>query len=92
MGLVDPTSKMSKSDDTPGQAIGIYDDPDTIRRSVMRATTDSQREIRFDPTRPGISNLLTHLPGALRRGAGRRSRPASRARATATSRRPWPTW
>ncbi|HEX2514717.1 MAG TPA: tryptophan--tRNA ligase [Chloroflexota bacterium] len=58
MGLVDPTSKMSKSDDTPGQRIGIYDSPDTIRRNVMRATTDSQREIRFDPTRPGVTNLL----------------------------------
>ncbi|HVG97395.1 MAG TPA: tryptophan--tRNA ligase [Chloroflexota bacterium] len=59
MGLQDPTAKMSKSEDVPGQAIGIYDDPDTIRRSVMRATTDSLREIRFDPARPGISNLLT---------------------------------
>jgi tryptophanyl-tRNA synthetase len=59
MGLQDPTAKMSKSEDTPGQAIGIYDDQDTIRRSIMRATTDSQREIRFDPARPGIYNLLT---------------------------------
>jgi tryptophanyl-tRNA synthetase len=59
MGLQDPTAKMSKSEDAPGQAIGIYDDPDTIRRSVMRATTDSLREIRFDPERPGLYNLLT---------------------------------
>ena len=58
MGLQDPTAKMSKSDDAAGQAIGIYDDPDTIRRNVMRATTDSLREIRFDPARPGIYNLL----------------------------------
>jgi tryptophanyl-tRNA synthetase len=58
MGLVDPTDKMSKSDDTPGQRIGIYDSPETIRRNIMRATTDSGREIRFDPSRPGIYNLL----------------------------------
>jgi tryptophanyl-tRNA synthetase len=58
MGLQDPTEKMSKSEDLPGQAIGIYDDPDTIRRSIMRATTDSQREIHVDPARPGISNLI----------------------------------
>jgi tryptophanyl-tRNA synthetase len=58
MGLVDPTDKMSKSDDTPGQRIGIYDSPETIRRNIMRATTDSGREIRFDPSRPGVYNLL----------------------------------
>jgi tryptophanyl-tRNA synthetase len=59
MGLEDPTEKMSKSDDLPGQAIGIFDDPAVIRRNIMRATTDSLREIRFDPSRPGIYNLLT---------------------------------
>lgn len=59
MGLEDPTQKMSKSDESPGQAIGIYDDPATIRKNIMRATTDSLREIRFDENRPGITNLLT---------------------------------
>ncbi|HEX2184337.1 MAG TPA: tryptophan--tRNA ligase [Chloroflexota bacterium] len=59
MGLEDPTQKMSKSDDMPGQAIGIFDDPAVIRRNIMRATTDSLREIRFDASRPGIFNLLT---------------------------------
>jgi tryptophanyl-tRNA synthetase len=59
MGLVDPSKKMSKSDDTPGQRIGAYDDPDTIRRTIMRATTDSGREVRFDESRPGVFNLLS---------------------------------
>jgi tryptophanyl-tRNA synthetase len=59
MGLADPTRKMSKSEGEPGQAIGIFDDPDTIRRNIMRATTDSLREIVFDPQRPGVYNLLT---------------------------------
>jgi tryptophanyl-tRNA synthetase len=59
MGLEDPTQKMSKSDDLPGQGVAIFDDPAVIRRNIMRATTDSQREIRFDPSRPGIYNLLT---------------------------------
>lgn len=59
MGLVDPTKKMSKSDDLPGQAIGIFDDPSNIRKAVMRATTDSERTIVFDPARPGVNNLLT---------------------------------
>ncbi|MBI3973263.1 MAG: tryptophan--tRNA ligase [Chloroflexi bacterium] len=59
MGLEDPTVKMSKSDPSPRQRIGVYDDPDTIRRNIMRATTDSLRDIRFDESRPGINNLLT---------------------------------
>lgn len=59
MGLEDPEKKMSKSDDAPGQAIGLFDDPAVIRKNIMRATTDSLREIRFDERRPGMHNLLT---------------------------------
>jgi tryptophanyl-tRNA synthetase len=59
MGLDDPTTKMSKSDQFPNRAIALLDDPDTIRRKIGRATTDSEREIRLDPARPGVHNLLT---------------------------------
>jgi tryptophanyl-tRNA synthetase len=59
MGLQDPTAKMSKSDGNEGQSIGMLDGPDVIRRKIMRATTDSQRDIVFDESRPGIFNLLT---------------------------------
>jgi tryptophanyl-tRNA synthetase len=59
MGLDDPTKKMSKSEDNPGHAINLLDAPDTIRAKIMRATTDSLRDIRFDESRPGIFNLLT---------------------------------
>jgi tryptophanyl-tRNA synthetase len=59
MGLDDPTRKMSKSEENPGHAINLLDPPDTIRTKLMRATTDSLREIRFDENRPGIYNLLT---------------------------------
>ncbi len=58
MGLEDPTKKMSKSEGNEGQSIGMLDNPDVIRRKIMRATTDSLREIRFDEDRPGIYNLL----------------------------------
>jgi tryptophanyl-tRNA synthetase len=58
MGLDDPTKKMSKSETTPGHAIGLLDPPDAIRAKIMRATTDSLKEIRFDESRPGIFNLL----------------------------------
>ncbi len=59
MGLNDPSKKMSKSDDIPGQAIGVFDDPATIRKAIMRATTDSGREIVFDESRAGVYNLLS---------------------------------
>jgi len=58
MGLDDPTKKMSKSETSPGHAVLMLDSPDDIRAKVIRATTDSQREIRFDENRPGIYNLL----------------------------------
>ena len=59
MGLGDPTKKMSKSDAAGENSIFLLDSPDAIRSKVMRATTDSLREIRFDENRPGIHNLLT---------------------------------
>jgi tryptophanyl-tRNA synthetase len=58
MGLDDPTKKMSKSETGPGHAIYLLDKPDDIRSKIARATTDSQREVRFDESRPGINNLL----------------------------------
>jgi tryptophanyl-tRNA synthetase len=58
MGLDDPTQKMSKSEEQPGRAINLLDSPDDMRNKIMRATTDSLREIRFDENRPGVNNLL----------------------------------
>lgn len=60
MSLEDPSKKMSKSDASEGAYISMLDDPDVIRRKIMRAVTDSEREVRYDPERkPAISNLLT---------------------------------
>jgi tryptophanyl-tRNA synthetase len=58
MGLDDPTKKMSKSETEEGHAINLLDSPDNIRSKVMKATTDSLRDIVFDENRPGIYNLL----------------------------------
>jgi tryptophanyl-tRNA synthetase len=58
MGLDDPTKKMSKSEQKTGHAIGVLDPPDRIRKSIMSAKTDSGTEIRVDPERPGVTNLL----------------------------------
>jgi tryptophanyl-tRNA synthetase len=60
MALDDPTAKMSKSAENPHSLISLLDDEAKIRKSIMRATTDSDGEIRFDPeAKPGVSNLLT---------------------------------
>jgi tryptophanyl-tRNA synthetase len=59
MGLDDPTKKMSGSENGPGHSIDLLDTADEIRSKIMRATTDSLREIRFDEERPGIFNLLS---------------------------------
>ena len=57
MSLTDPQNKMSKSE--PEGAVGLLDDPAVIRRKIMRAQTDSFRDVVFDPSRAGLSNLLT---------------------------------
>jgi tryptophanyl-tRNA synthetase len=59
MALDDPTKKMSKSDESPHGVIFLLDDADAIRRKFKRAVTDSGTEIRFDPERPALTNLLT---------------------------------
>lgn len=59
MSLSDPTKKMSKSDDDVNGSVMLLDDADTIQRKFKRAVTDSGTEIRFDKTRPAITNLLT---------------------------------
>ena len=59
MSLQEPDKKMSKSDPGDG-TVYLLDDPDTIRRKIKRAVTDSETEIRFDPeNKPGVSNLLS---------------------------------
>ncbi|MBI2980370.1 MAG: tryptophan--tRNA ligase [Chloroflexi bacterium] len=58
MGLDDPTQKMSKSETASNHAINLLDSPDVIRAKLMRATTDSLKDIRFDENRPGVYNLL----------------------------------
>jgi tryptophanyl-tRNA synthetase len=58
MGLDDPTKKMSKSG-AEASYVALTDPPDAVRKKLARATTDSQRTIVFDESRPGIYNLLT---------------------------------
>ncbi len=59
MSLSDPANKMSKSDEDAAGCVRLLDDADSIQRKFKRAVTDSGTEIRFNPTRPAITNLLT---------------------------------
>lgn len=56
MSLAEPTRKMSKSE--PDGLLEMLAPADVNRRKIMRAVTDSGREIRFDESRPGLFNLL----------------------------------
>ena len=59
MALDDPTQKMSKSALNEHSRISLLDEDSKIKKSIMRATTDSDGELRFDPeNKPGVSNLL----------------------------------
>jgi len=59
MALDDPTSKMSKSAENIHSRISLLDDAAKIKKSIMRATTDSEARIAFDiEKKPGLSNLI----------------------------------
>ncbi|KKU11730.1 MAG: Tryptophan-tRNA ligase [Parcubacteria group bacterium GW2011_GWB1_45_7] len=58
MSLSDPTHKMSKS--ISSGCLFLSDSPDTIKKKIMSAQTDSERTIGFDPKRrPAVSNLVS---------------------------------
>jgi tryptophanyl-tRNA synthetase len=58
MGLDDPTQKMSKSETAANHAVALLDPPDKIRKTIMRATTDSQPAVDFTAAGPGVLNLV----------------------------------
>lgn len=60
--LVEPTKKMSKSDETGKGIIFLSDDPKLAAKKIMSATTDSAGVINYDPkNQPGIANLIQIL-------------------------------
>ena len=59
MSLMNPTSKMSKSD--PQGCVFLLDSPEEIARKFKRAVTDSDTEncVRYAPgEKPGVANLM----------------------------------
>src|SRR4029450_12628511 len=62
MNLQEPDVKMSKSRGAESGTILMLDPPDTIRKKVKSAVTDSETEVRYDPdAKPGVSNLIELL-------------------------------
>ena len=59
LSLQEPAKKMSKSDENANGSIFLLDDADTITKKIKRAVTDSGTDIKFDESRPAITNLLT---------------------------------
>ena len=57
--LQDPSKKMSKSDPNLNSWVALLDKPDDIIRKFKRAVTDSDSCVRYDESKPGISNLMT---------------------------------
>jgi tryptophanyl-tRNA synthetase len=62
MNLQEPSVKMSKSRGAESGTVLMLDPPDTIRKKVKTAVTDSGTDVRYDPDeKPGISNLIELL-------------------------------
>ncbi len=62
MSLQDPSSKMSKSDDSDAGCVYIVDEPGVVLKKFKRAVTDSDTgadAVRYDrEAKPGVANLL----------------------------------
>jgi tryptophanyl-tRNA synthetase len=62
MDLAVPSDKMSKSTSSTTGVLHMLDEPEVLRRKVMRAVTDTDNEVVYNPDRkPGVSNLLAIL-------------------------------
>ncbi|EOS95486.1 tryptophan--tRNA ligase [Erwinia tracheiphila] len=66
MSLLEPTKKMSKSDDNRNNVIGLLEDPKSVVKKIKRAMTDGDEPpmVRYDiKEKAGVSNLLDILSG-----------------------------
>ncbi len=58
MDLQEPERKMSTTGGTPQGTVGLLDPPDTVRRKIRSAVTDSGSQVRRGEDKPGITNLI----------------------------------
>ena len=61
MDLQDPTSKMSTTGGGEQGTVYVLDEPGAIEKKLRSAVTDSGSEVRSDPEKPGVSNLIEIL-------------------------------
>jgi len=59
--LQEPTKKMSTTGGSVQGTVLLLDEPDTIRKKIRSAVTDSGREIRRGPGKEGVENLISIL-------------------------------
>jgi tryptophanyl-tRNA synthetase len=61
MDLQEPTRKMSTTAGTPQGTVLLLDELDVIRKKFRSAVTDSGRDVRRSPDKPGVTNLIDIL-------------------------------
>ena len=64
MSLLEPTKKMSKSDDNRNNVITLLEDPKSVEKKIKRAMTDGDEPpvVKYDQkNKAGVSNLLDIL-------------------------------
>ncbi|GGO04150.1 tryptophan--tRNA ligase [Microbispora bryophytorum] len=60
--LQDPTAKMSKSSSSPQGILDVLEEPNVLRKKIMRAVTDTGSDVVADEeNKPGVTNLLRIL-------------------------------
>ncbi|HVY95517.1 MAG TPA: tryptophan--tRNA ligase [Solirubrobacterales bacterium] len=61
MDLQEPERKMSTTSSSEAGTVYVLDEPAAIRKKLGSAVTDSGREVRRAPEKPGVSNLIEVL-------------------------------
>jgi tryptophanyl-tRNA synthetase len=64
MDLQEPDRKMSTTGTGESGTLLVLDEPDTIRKKLGSAVTDSGREVRRGPDKAGVTNLIDILAAA----------------------------
>jgi tryptophanyl-tRNA synthetase len=69
MDLTEPEKKMSTSTSPEMGKILLVDPPDLVKKKLMSAVTDTGREVRRAPDKPGVTNLIDIMSVATGRTA-----------------------
>jgi tryptophanyl-tRNA synthetase len=56
--LQEPERLMSTSAGNPQGVVRMIDEPDVVRKKFKTAVTDSGKDVRHDPEKAGVSNLI----------------------------------